>query len=35
MIVARDSRTQVVTAIALHVEYHFEDHLITLGRRLR
>jgi hypothetical protein len=35
MVVARDAGRQVVTAIAVHVEYHFEDHVITPADRLR
>jgi len=33
MVVLRDSHSYVVTAFAVHVAYHFEDHPITPARR--
>lgn len=32
MVVMRDSRTHVVTAVRIHIVYHFEDHPVTAAR---
>ncbi len=35
MIVRRDSHNYVVTAVVVHIAYHFENHPITPTRRPR